>query len=92
MRAATFRARRSPGDGYSLVMACPPNSLRIDASSLSANESLSRERRRSINDCAITGVGTLSSIASSTVQRPSPESGTYGAMPAICGFFCNASA
>ncbi len=61
---------------YSFLMACPPNSLRIDASNLSVNESSSRERKRSISDSVITGAGTLSSIAASTVQRPSPESTT----------------
>ena len=36
----------------------------------------SRERMRRINDSVITGADTLRSIASNTVQRPSPESET----------------
>jgi len=56
------------------------------ASSLSAKESASRERRRSSSDIVITGAGTSRSIASATVQRPSPESDTNGAMPFIVGF------
>src|SRR5450631_2551375 len=67
---------RARASRYSFLIGCPPNSLRIAASNLSENESVSRERRRSISDIVITGAGTLSSIASSTVQRPSPESAT----------------
>src|SRR6185312_8684557 len=69
------RRPRAPRD-HSFLIACPPNSLRIEASSLSVNDSVSRERRRAISDRVITGAGTLSWIASSTVQRPSPESAT----------------
>src|SRR3546814_15581051 len=69
----------------SFFIACPPNSLRIADSSLLANESPSRERRRAISDWVITGAGTSRSIASATVQRPSPESGQNGAMPSIVG-------
>ncbi len=61
---------------YSFLTAWPPNSLRIEASSLSANESLSRERRRSISAAVMMGAGTSSSSAAATVQRPSPESTT----------------
>jgi hypothetical protein len=61
---------------YSFLIACPPNSLRSDDNSLSAKESSSRERKRSISDSVITGAETLSSSAASTVQRPSPESTT----------------
>ncbi len=40
----------------------------------------------------ITGAGTSRSIASATVQRPSPLSETYGAMPSIPGFSASARA
>jgi len=68
----------APANGihYSFLTACPPNSFRSDDSSLSAKESSSRERKRSISDSVITGADTLSSSAASTVQRPSPESTT----------------
>ena len=68
--------RAAPRAGHSLRIACPPNSLRIAASSLSAKESFSRERKRSINEAVMTGADTSRSIASATVQRPSPESST----------------
>jgi len=74
VRVNTKASRARPR--YSFLTACPPNSLRSDASSLSANESLSRERKRSISDSVITGAETLSSSAAFTVQRPSPESTT----------------
>src|SRR5690606_17389539 len=77
---------------YSFFIAWPPNSLRIADSRRSANDSPSRERRRAISDWVITGAGTSRSIASATVQRPSPESGTNGAMPSIVGFLSSASA
>ena len=64
------------GAAHSFFTACPPNSLRIAESSLSENESLSRERRRSISDWVMIGAGTSRSMASLTVQRPSPESAT----------------
>ncbi|MET4729315.1 hypothetical protein ABIE09_003128 [Lysobacter enzymogenes] len=68
--------RAAPRAGHSLRIACPPNSLRIAASSLSAKESFSRERKRSISEAVMTGADTSRSIASATVQRPSPESST----------------
>ena len=40
----------------------------------------SRDAKRAKSDAAITGAGTFSLIASLIVQRPSPESSTYGAM------------
>jgi hypothetical protein len=51
----------------------------------------SRERRRSSSDRVITGAGTSSAMASATVQRPSPESSTYGAMPSSDGLRLRAS-
>ena len=41
-----------------------------------------RELNRSYNEVVITGVGMRLSIASSTVQRPSPESSTNGSSAA----------
>src|SRR5581483_4530923 len=61
--------------------ACPPNWWRSAASSRSAYDSASRERSRARSDRVITGAGTSSSTASATVQRPSPESSTKGAIP-----------
>ncbi len=73
--ARSGRAVVSRG-AHSDFTAWPPNWLRIAASSLSENESVSRERSRSISASEITGAATLRSIASATVQRPSPESAT----------------
>src|SRR5690606_13730726 len=83
---------RPPSRTHSFFTACPPNSLRIADRIRSANDSPSRERNRAIRDWVITGAGTSRSIASATVQRPSPESGTNGAMPSIVGFLSSASA
>ena len=49
------------------------------------------QTNRSVRAIVITGAGTSRSIASATVQRPSPESTTYGAMPSIVGFLPSAS-
>src|SRR6185312_7009293 len=73
---AALPRERGATTTYSFLTACPPNSLRSDDSSLSVNESSSRERKRSISDSVITGAETLRSSAASTVQRPSPESTT----------------
>src|SRR6202035_5167851 len=73
-----------------VLIAWPPNWFLIAASSLSEYESESRDVSLFNNDSVITGAGTSRSIASETVQRPSPESETYGAMPAISGFSFNA--
>ena len=56
--------------------AWPPNWLRSAASMRSANESSSRERNRVKSAAVIVQAGTDWSIASCTVQRPSPESST----------------
>src|SRR3546814_7150685 len=81
----------TPG-GYSFFIACPPNSLRFADRSLLANESPSRERRRALSDWVSTGADPSRSLASATVQGPSPESGTNGAMPSLVGFLSSASA
>ena len=54
--------------------ACPPNWLRSAASTRSAKSPLPRERKRAYSEAVITGVGTSWAVASSIVQRPSPES------------------
>ena len=61
---------------YSVLTAWPPNSLRSAASTLPPYESSWRERNRVCSESVITGAGTSRSIASWTVQRPSPESAT----------------
>src|SRR5205823_3380594 len=65
-----------------VITAWPPNSLRSAARTRSVYESGSRRlRKRCRSESVMTGEGTLWSIASSTVQRPSPESATQ---PLIC--------
>ncbi len=63
-------------DIYSVFTACPPNSLRNAASTLAPYESSCRERKRVSSERVMTGAGTSWSMASWTVQRPSPESST----------------
>src|ERR1700677_2775184 len=70
-RAAAFGFAPPPG---ALFTACPPNWLRSAASTRSAKSPLPRERRRAYSEAVITGVGTSCAVASSIVQRPSPES------------------
>src|SRR5581483_8415592 len=54
--------------------ACPPNWFRSAAFTLAANDSSWRDAKRAKRDIVMIGAGTSSSIAESTVQRPSPES------------------
>src|SRR5882724_3274899 len=69
-------------DGYPercahlVCTACPPNSWRSAAITLAPKDSSWRERNRASSDNVMTGAGTSRCIASSTVQRPSPESST----------------
>src|SRR3954470_8008551 len=63
-------------------VAWPPKRARIIASSRRAKSERPWLEKRLISASVITGVGTPSSIDSATVQRPSPESATTGAMPA----------
>src|SRR5437870_2200091 len=72
-------------DAASLTTAWPPNSCRIIASIRSPKVFSMRLRNRANSDSAITGVGTDSSIAASTVQRPSPVSSTQPLMAASSG-------
>ncbi len=58
------------------LIAWPPNWLRRAAFTLAANDSSCREAKRAKRAAVMTGAGTLSLIASNTVQRPSPESST----------------
>src|SRR6266550_938816 len=64
----------------SLTTAWPPNCARIIASIRSPNVFSKRLRNRANSDSAISGVGTDSSMAASTVQRPSPVSSTQPLM------------
>src|SRR4030095_201347 len=57
-------------DAHSLFTAWPPNWWRSAALILAANDSSSREAKRAKRAALITGAGTLSLIASKTVQRP----------------------
>ena len=49
---------------------------------LAEYDSSCRDPNRISSERVMTGAGTLRSIASCTVQRPSPESSTYPRMPA----------
>src|SRR5438477_668426 len=62
------------------LIAWPPNWLRSAAVTRAEKFCSSRDEKRAKSDAAITGTGTFSAIASWIVQRPSPESSTYGAM------------
>src|SRR6185437_8033623 len=70
------RCRRNDRRAHAECTACPPNSWRKAAITLAPNDSDWRERSRVSSDNVITGAGTSRSIASCTVQRPSPESST----------------
>src|SRR5678815_2309430 len=69
-----------PVGAHECFTAWPPNSLRSAAITFAPNESACRERKRVCSDNVITGAGTSRSIASCTVQRPSPESATHPLM------------
>src|SRR3546814_11287799 len=58
----------TPG-GYSFFLACPPNSLRIADSSLLANASPSRHRRRALRAWVLTGQGTYSALPATSAAR-----------------------
>src|SRR5918999_2641109 len=58
------------------LIACPPNSPRRAAMTFMAKESSWREAKRAKREPAMAFAGTSSSMASRTVQRPSPESST----------------
>src|SRR3954454_7690372 len=81
--------RRGGGEGHQpsacagalLFTAWPPNWLRSAAFTFAANAFCPRELKRSYSEVVMTGVGMRLSIASSMVQRPSPESSTYGSRP-----------
>src|SRR5207249_4799676 len=70
----------------------PPNSYRMADSSRSWNSASPREAKRSKSAAARTCAGTASSIAASSVQRPSPESDTRPAKRASVGSLASASA
>src|SRR5262249_27211798 len=77
---------------YAGLTGWPPTLWRMTERILLPKESGIRERMRSSSDCVMTGHGTPLSIASDTIQRPSPESATYGAIPFNEGFSARASA
>src|SRR4051812_33826181 len=81
VRAHALRDRdrdaRPDGDASRhFFTACPPNSLRSAAMTLPEYVSSCRDRNRISSESVMTGAGTSRSIASCTVQRPSPESET----------------
>ena len=53
---------------------CPPNPPRSAATACMVGEDFWREAKRANSEAEMTGIGTDSSMASSTVHRPSPES------------------
>src|SRR6266550_2523315 len=78
------------------LTAWPPNWFRRAAATLAENLMSSRDAKRAKSDAAMTGAGTFSLIASLIVQRPSPESSTYGAMsssfaPCVSNAACRSS-
>ena len=56
------------------------------------NSPLSRDSNRWYSDAEITGAGTPSSTAASTVQRPSPESDTWPLKSSSWGDLAKAAA
>src|SRR5438876_1135153 len=69
-----------------LWTAWPPKRVRIMASSLRAWSERPWLEKRDISAVMITGAGTPSSIDSTAVQRPAPDSSTTGAMPERSSF------
>jgi hypothetical protein len=59
-----------------VALVWPPKRCRSTAKRRSANGDVSRERKRCSKASVMTGIGQPSSMASITVQRPSPESAT----------------
>ena len=53
---------------------CPPNWPRSAATACIVGELDWREAKRAKSEAEMTGIGTERAMASSTVQRPSPES------------------
>ena len=56
------------------MTSCPPNWPRRAATACMVGELCWREANRANSEAEMTGIGTERAIASSTVQRPSPES------------------
>ncbi len=61
---------------YDDLSTWPPKPARMAESTLAVNSPSPRDSKRCQSDAAITGAGTDSLMAASTVQRPSPESET----------------
>ena len=66
--------RRSARPSATAMTWWPPNWPRSAATACIVGDSCWREANRANSDAEITGIGTELAIASSTVQRPSPES------------------
>ncbi len=62
--------------GRDFFTACPPNCWRSAATAFIAGDSACREENRANSAAEMTGSGTACAMASSIVQRPSPESST----------------
>ena len=71
---------------------CPPNSRRMAESARSWKSASPRDAKRSNSAAASTWAGTASSIAASSVQRPSPESATRPAKRSSVGSLASAAA
>src|SRR5205814_7252465 len=80
LQALGERVCLQDGHDVDFLMAWPPNWLRSAALTFAANAFWPRDEKRSYRDVVMTGVGIRRSIPDSTVQRPSPESSTYGAI------------
>ncbi len=65
---------RSSSPSATVITWWPPNWPRSAATACSVGELCWREAKRANSEAEITGIGTESAIASSTVHRPSPES------------------
>src|SRR6185369_17710992 len=80
VREVAGRAEKDEGvgtrGGHDFFSTWPPNSNRIAESRRSWNSASPRELKRSKSEAARTCAGTPSSIAASSVHRPSPESET----------------
>src|SRR5262249_44760409 len=77
---------------HGFFSAWPPNSNRMAGSRRSWDCGSPRELKRSKSEAASTCAGTPSSIAASSVHRPSPESETRPVKRSSCGSLASASA
>src|ERR687888_213433 len=83
LEALDERVRGLDGGAHeTFFTAWPPNWLRSAALTFAAKSPCRRESKRANSADVMTGIGTRRSMASSTVQRPSPESSTHPSIPA----------